>query len=141
MSNPSPQAVINHMLKNDRFSAWLGIEVLECMEGSCKISMTVRDEMLNGFDIAHGGITFAFADSALAIASNSYNKLSMALETAMSFTAQVKSGDKITAHAAEVSRTNRIAVYNILITNQDRETVALFKGTVYRTSKTLLEYE
>ena len=135
----SLEAVINYLLENDKFSAWLGIEVLEVGPGSCKISMTVRDEMMNGFNIAHGGIAFSFADSALAIASNGYNKLSVALETSMSFTKPVKSGDKLTATATEVSLTNKIGVYNILITNQDSQTVGLFKGTVYRTSKTLLE--
>ena len=100
--------------------------------------MTIRDEMLNGFDIGHGGITFAFADSALAVASNSYNKLSVALETSMSFTAPVKSGDQIIAEATEMSRTNKIGVYNIIITNQDLVTVGVFKGTVYRTSKSLV---
>jgi acyl-CoA thioesterase len=136
---PSIEAVINHLLKNDRFSEWLGIEVLEFAEGSCKISMTVRDEMMNGFNIAHGGIAFSFADSALAIASNGYNKLSVALETSMSFTAPVKTGDKLTATATEISLTNKIGVYQILVANQDQVTVGLFKGTVYRTSKTLLE--
>jgi acyl-CoA thioesterase len=138
MNNPSPEAVIAHLLKNDRFSAWLGVEVLSFSEGACKISMTIRDEMLNGFDIGHGGITFAFADSALAVASNSYNKLSVALETSMSFTAPVKSGDQIIAEATEMSRTNKIGVYNIIITNQDLVTVGVFKGTVYRTSKSLV---
>ena len=136
---PSIESVISHMLKNDRFSAWLGIEVLEVAQGSCKISMRVRDEMMNGFNIAHGGIAFSFADSALAIASNGYNKLSVALETSMSFTAPVKSGDKLTATATEISLTNKIGVYHILITNQEEVTVGSFKGTVYRTSKTLLE--
>jgi len=139
MTTPSIEAVIGHMLKNDRFSAWLGIELLELDSGSCKISMTVRGEMMNGFDIAHGGIAFSFADSALAIASNGYNKLSVALETSMSFTAPVRSGDKLTATATEISLTNRIGVYHILIANQDQVTVGWFKGTVYRTSKTLLE--
>jgi acyl-CoA thioesterase len=129
------------MLKNDRFSAWLGVEVLEFEPGGCKISMVVRDEMMNGFDIAHGGITFSFADSALAIASNGYNRLSVALETAMSFTAQVRSGDRLTAVATEISKSNKIGVYNIVITNQQQVTVGLFKGTVYRTSKTLLDDE
>ena len=138
MNNPSPEAVIAHLLKNDRFSAWLGVEVLAFSEGACKISMTIRDEMLNGFDIGHGGITFAFADSALAVASNSYNKLSVALETSMSFTAPVKSGDQIIAEATEMSRSNKIGVYNIIITNQDLVTVGVFKGTVYRTSKSLV---
>lgn len=127
------------MLENDRFSAWLGIEVLEFAQGSCKICMTIREEMMNGFNIAHGGIAFSFADSALAIASNGYNKLSVALETSMSFTAPVKTGDKLTATATEISLTNKIGVYQIVVTNQDRVTVGLFKGTVYRTSKTLLE--
>ena len=136
---PTNEAVITHMLKKDRFSAWLGIEVLEFAEGSCKIQMTVRDEMMNGFNIAHGGIAFSFADSALAIASNGYNKLSVALETSMSFTAPVKSGDKLTATAREISLTNRIGVYQILIANQEGATVGMFKGTVYRTSKSLLE--
>ena len=141
MSSPAPNVVIDHLLKNDRFSAWLGIEVLEFALGSCKIQMTIRDEMLNGFDIAHGGVTFAFADSALAIASNGYNKLSVALETSMSFSAPSKAGDRLTAVAEEISLTNKIGVYNIRITNQEQVTVGLFKGTVYRTSKTLLNHE
>ena len=67
MSEHSVQAVIDHLLENDRFSAWLGIEVIEFEKGSCKICMKIREEMLNGFDIVHGGVTFAFADSALAL--------------------------------------------------------------------------
>ena len=140
MSEHSVQAVIDHLLENDRFSAWLGIEVISLGKGSCTISMKIREEMLNGFDIVHGGVTFAFADSALAVASNGYNQLSVALETSMSFSAPVKIGDQLFAKAEEISRTNRIGVYNILITNQNQDTVGLFKGTVYRTSKTLLEH-
>ena len=138
MTKISAKEVIDHLLSNDRFSAWLGIEVLALSEGTCKISMVIRDEMLNGFDIVHGGITFAFADSALAISSNGYNKISVALETSMSFTAPVKAGDQLTAEAMEISRTNKIGVYHIIITNQDRVTVGIFKGTVYRTSKSLI---
>ena len=138
MTKPTTKAVIDHLLSNDRFSAWLGIELLEFAEGTCKISMVIRDEMLNGFDIVHGGVTFAFADSALAVASNGYNQLSVALETSMSFTSPAKKGDTLIAEATEISRTNKIGVYNIHITNQDQVTVGQFKGTVYRTSKTLL---
>ncbi|TDI68196.1 MAG: hotdog fold thioesterase [Bacteroidetes bacterium] len=140
MTKISAKEVIDHLLSNDRFSAWLGIEVLALSEGTCKISMVIRDEMLNGFDIVHGGITFAFADSALAISSNGYNKISVALETSMSFTAPVKAGDQLTAEAMEISRTNKIGVYHIIITNQDQVTVGIFKGTVYRTSKSLINY-
>ena len=139
MTKSSTKEVIDYLLSNDRFSAWLGIEVLALSEGTCKISMVIRDEMLNDFDIVHGGVTFAFADSALAIASNGYNKLSVALETSMSFTAPVKAGDQLTAEASEISRTNKIGVYHIIITNQDQVTVGVFKGTVYRTSKSLIK--
>jgi len=139
MTKSSTKEVIDYLLSNDRFIAWLGIEVLALSEGTCKISMVIRDEMLNGFDIVHGGVTFAFADSALAIASNGYNKLSVALETSMSFTAPVKAGDQLTAEASEISRTNKIGVYHIIITNQDQVTVGVFKGTVYRTSKSLIK--
>lgn len=138
MTKPTTKTVIDYLLSKDRFSAWLGIELLEFAEGTCKISMVIRDEMLNGFDIVHGGVTFAFADSALAVASNGYNQLSVALETSMSFTSPAKIGDTLIAEANEISRTNKIGVYNIHITNQDQVTVGLFKGTVYRTSKTLL---
>lgn len=141
MSNPSPKAIIDHLLKNDRFSAWLGIELVEFELGSCTIAMTIRDEMLNGFKIAHGGVTFAFADSALAIASNGYNKISLALETSMSFTAMAKPGDRLTARAKEVNKSNRIAVYSIEIVNQDEVTIGLFKGTVYRTNRNLIDHD
>jgi len=138
MAKPTTKEVIDYLLSKDRFSAWLGIELLEFAKGTCKISMVIRDEMLNGFDIVHGGVTFAFADSALAVASNGYNQLSVALETSMSFTAPARIGDTLIAEANEISRTNKIGVYTIRITNQDQVTVGLFKGTVYRTSKTLL---
>ena len=127
--------VIDKMYNNDPFSLWLGIERLEEREGFCKLQMTIRKEMLNGFAIAHGGITYSLADSCLAFASNSHGRMSVSVETSISHTAQLKEGDVITATAEEVSLTNKIAIYNINITNQENKTVALFKGTVYRTSK------
>ena len=127
--------VIDKMYNNDPFSLWLGIERLEEHEGFCKLQMTIRKEMLNGFAIAHGGITYSLADSCLAFASNSHGRMSVSVETSISHTAQLKEGDVITAIAEEVSLTNKIAIYNINITNQENKTVALFKGTVYRTSK------
>ena len=63
--------VVDKMINGDAFSQWLGIEVLEITEGSCKLKMTVRKEMTNGFNIAHGGISYSLADSALAFAANS----------------------------------------------------------------------
>ena len=74
--NQLAQTVINHLLETDLFSKWLGIEVLEIKEGYSKITMTIRDEMINGFGIVHGGVTFSLADSAFAFACNSRNNLS-----------------------------------------------------------------
>ena len=123
------------MFKGDAFSKWLGIEVVEVKEGFCELKMVVREEMTNGFKIAHGGITYSLADSALAFASNSHGRKSVSIETSISHTKQCLVGDVITAKAIEKSISNKIAIYEITITNQKEETVALFKGTVYRTSK------
>lgn len=131
----SPNEIVNQMMDKDYFSQWLGITVLEVGEGTCKLQMTVRKEMLNGFGIAHGGITYSFADSALAFASNSQGQKAVSVETSISHTQSLKEGDTIIAEAKEEHRSNKIAVYSIKV-SKDGETVALFKGTVYRTSKT-----
>lgn len=131
--------VVEQMLKNDLFSRWLGIEPLKIETGHCILQMTVRKEMLNGFSIAHGGITYSLADSALAFASNSHGRKSVSVETGISHVEPVKEGDVLTADAAEVSLSNKIAVYHISIKNQQDKIVALFKGTVYRTGKQWFE--
>lgn len=123
------------MYDNDWFSQWLGIERVKIESGSCVLRMTIRKEMLNGFGIAHGGITYSLADSALAFASNSHGRMSVSVETSISHTEQLFEGDVITATAEEMSLSNKIAIYNITVKNQKNEIVALFKGTVYRTGK------
>ena len=127
--------VVDKMMSADWFSQWLGIEVLEVGSGTCKLRMTVRKEMLNGFSIAHGGITYSLADSALAFASNSHGRKAVSVETNISHTVAVKEGDTLTAIAEEISLSDKIGIYHITVTNQNDKTVALFKGTVYRTSK------
>ena len=127
--------VVDMMFNNDPFSQWLCIERIEDDKGKSVLRMKIRNEMLNGFDIAHGGITYALADSCLAFASNSHGRMSVSVETSISHTQPLKEGDVITATAEEVSLTNKIGVYHIKVTNQDDKTVALFKGTVYRTEK------
>lgn len=129
------QKVVNHMMEHDRFSQWLGIKCLVMEAGKSVIQMQVREEMLNGFGLIHGGIAFSLADSALAFASNAYGRLSVALECSISYPAPVNNGDTLTATAEELSLTNRIGVYQITISNQQGVKVAFFKGTVYRTSK------
>lgn len=123
------------MMAKDFFSQWLGIEVLEINEGHCKLKLTVRKDMLNGFGIAHGGITYCMADSALAFASNSYGNQCVSIETSISHTAKVKEGDVLTAEAKELNRGHKIAIYEVNILNQDEKNVGLFKGTVFNTEK------
>lgn len=127
--------VVDQMFENDLFSQWLGIERLVVAQGKSVLKMTVRNEMVNGFGIVHGGVTFSLADSALAFASNAYGRLSVALECSISYPVAVNVGDVITASADEISLTNKTGVYLITVTNQKNQKVAFFKGTVFRTSK------
>ena len=127
--------IIDQMFNNDPFSKWLGIERMEESPGYCVLQMTVRQEMLNGFSVAHGGITYSLADSALAFATNAHGIQSMSIETSISHTKPVLEADILTAKTKEISLTKRVGIYQIDITNQNNEIVALFKGTVYRTGK------
>ena len=129
------EKIVDTMYQNDAFSQWLGIEVVEAKDGYCKLNMTVRKEMLNGFQIAHGGIAYSLADSALAFASNSHGRKSLSVETSISHTVSVKEGNVLTAATEKLSLSDKIGVYLITITNQNNQEVAYFKGTVYRTSK------
>ena len=133
MSNP--QKIVNKMFDQDAFSQWLGIEIIDVSEGFSQLKMTVRKEMLNGFQIAHGGIAYSLADSALAFASNSHGRKSLSVETSISHTVSVKEEDVLTVTTKELSLSDKIGVYLITIINQSNEDVAYFKGTVYRTSK------
>lgn len=126
------------MMEHDKFSQWLGIIVLEIKEGYSKIQMTVREEMLNGFGIVHGGIAFSLADSAFAFACNNRNNLSVALDTSINFTKPTYPGDILTAEAKEVHNGRSTGLYHITITNQNNETVAHFKGNCFRTGKPLI---
>lgn len=130
--------ILKHMLKNDRFSAWLGVEVDAIGPGHCTLHFTVREEMLNGFGTLHGGVSYAAADSALAFASNSHGRLSVALSCTMDYMVAGRAGDVLTCTAVEESLQNAVAVYAIKVTNQRGKVMGLFKGTVYRTKKDIL---
>jgi acyl-CoA thioesterase len=130
--------VVDTMFTNDYFSQWLGIERVKVEPGRCILKMQIRKEMLNGFSIAHGGIAYSFADSALAFASNSHGRKSLSIETSISHTMSLQEGDTILATAKEISLSNKLGIYYITIT-KDGTTVALFRGTVYRTSKEWFE--
>ena len=125
------------MMKHDLFSQWLGVEVLEVSEGSSRIRMEVRQEMINGFGIVHGGIAFALADSAFAFACNNRNNLSVALDTSINFLKPVAVGDNLEATAREIHNGRSTGLYQVEIRNQNKDVVALFKGTCFRTGKPL----
>ena len=130
--------VVEKLLSADKFSQWLGIEMIDSAFGYSKIKMTVREEMINGFGIAHGGIAFSFADSAFAFACNSNGKITVALDVSISFPKAIKVGDILIAEAKQVNKTNRTGLYLIEVKNAQDELVALFKGTCFRTEKDLM---
>jgi acyl-CoA thioesterase len=131
-------SVVDHMMENDFFSQWMQVKVLEIKEGYSKIQMTIRKEMVNGFGIVHGGLPFSLADSAFAFACNNRNNLSVALDVTITFTKAVKVGDVLTAEAKEFHNGRSTGVYVITVSNQRDEQIALFKGTCFRTGKTLV---
>ncbi len=135
---PTANEVVTHMMQHDLFSQWLGIEVLDVNDGYSKIKMTVRPEMINGFGIVHGGIAFSLSDSAFAFACNNRNNLSVALDTSINFTKPVHVGDVLVAEAKELHNGKSTGLYHITVTNQRDHVVALFKGTCFRTNKTLV---
>ena len=131
-------AVVDKMMQEDAFSRWLGIEVLEVREGYSRLRMTLRDEMLNGFGVIHGGIAFSLADSAFAFACNNRNNLSVALDTSITFTKSTQPGDVLIAEAKELHHGRSTGLYLVTIINNRGEKVALFKGICFRTGKTLV---
>ena len=113
-----PQQVFEKMFKDDTYSQWLGIRLLEVAEGTAHLQMTVRSDMLNGFGVAHGGITYGLADSAFAFACNSFNRLSLSIETSITHAAAVRPGDILTAEAQLVTQSNKIGTFSVLVKNQ-----------------------
>lgn len=136
MSNSeSARQIVDLMYNNDPMSQWLGIERLLDEPGRSVLRLTVRKEMLNGFAIAHGSITYALADSALAFASNAHGTKAVSVETSISHLKPVHKGDVLETEVEEVSLTQRTGIYLIYVKNQHGVRVALFKGVVHRTDK------
>ena len=127
--------VVDQMMENDFYSQWLGVQRLEEDAGKCTLQMTVRREMLNGFGILHGAVSFGLADSALAFACNSHGRQAVSIETSISHTKAVKEGETLIAYAEEEHLSHKIGIYKVVVKNATGIIVALFKGTVYRTSK------
>ncbi len=139
MNNTSK--ILETMLENDHYSKWMGIVVDEYREGYCRVHYTIRKEMLNGFGIAHGGNLFSAADSAFAFACNSHGRISVALDVHISFMKPGKEGDIVSIEAKEIYTGNKTSFYDITLTNEAGEILAVFKGTAYRTSKYVVSNE
>ena len=134
-----PYEIARYMLKQDEFSKWMGIRLVDIREKYCLLEMPIRKEMINGLKTVHGGITFSLADSALAFSSNNTNDASVALNCLINFTKAVREGDTIFAESTLVSDTRKTGIYDIKITNQNKELVAKFTGTVYKIGKQVTE--
>jgi acyl-CoA thioesterase len=128
-------AVVRHMLAHDVFSQWLGVEILEVTPARVTLRMAVRQDMTNGFGVCHGGVTFAFADSALAFASNTGGKVTVSIENSMTYPAAVRVGDLLLADAEQEASSQRLAYYRVRVTRGDGAVVALFRGTVFQTDR------
>lgn len=127
----TPKEIVDLMMRADAFSHWLGIKVISIDKGLCSLSCEVNSDMLNGFHIAHGGITYSLADSCLAFASNSHGMQCVSIETSISHIKKVLVDEKLTATSREISRNKKTGIYEVSVRNQNEELVAIFKGTVY----------
>lgn len=128
-------AIARHMLAHDVFSRWLGVEILHVEPARVTLRMAVRQDMTNGFGVCHGGVTFAFADSALAFASNTGGKVTVSIENSMTYPAAVRVGDLLLAEAEREANSQRVAYYRVRVTREDGAVVALFRGTVFQTER------
>ncbi|MDY0745935.1 hydroxyphenylacetyl-CoA thioesterase PaaI [Paucibacter sp. R3-3] len=126
------EAVRDGMYANDRASKMMGMEIASISPGGATLMMTVREDMLNGVDICHGGLITTLADSAFAFACNSYNELTVASGFSVDIVAPGRLGDRLTAVATEVALAGRTGVYDITVRNQRDELVAVFRGKSYR---------
>ena len=122
----TPSQIVYTMLEKDAFSQWLGITINKIELGTCILSCQVKEEMLNGFQILHGGISYSIADSALAFASNSYGNKCVSIETSISHTRPAKIGDFLTATCKEINRGKTIGIYEVAVTDQDQKLIAIF---------------
>lgn len=127
-----PKDIVSKMMQDDQMSQWLGIKIKSFTKGNVICSMVVRPEMVNGFNIAHGGITYSLADSALAFSVNAFGLHAVSIETSISHHKPVRINDKLHTSTEVFSLTNKIGVLQTKITNQDNILVATFKGTIYR---------
>lgn len=126
----TPVDIYKRMMEKDAFSHLLGMELLHIDAGACTLQLVIHEEMLNGFQIAHGGITYSLSDSALAFAANAHGQKCVSIETSISHLKPLQMGDRLIAECLEINRGKSIALYAVNCKNQNDELVSVFKGTV-----------
>lgn len=122
------------MLSQDAYSQWLGIQILESKVGRVKLAMTIRKEMLNSMNYAHGGISYSLADTAFGFTSNTHGKYAVSIETSINHIEALEEGDELIAECV-IEKVNNKLGFNVVEVKRGDELVALFKGVVYRTQK------
>ena len=122
------------MLSQDAFSQWMGIEILESRVGRVKIGMTIREDMLNSMNYAHGGVSYSLADTAFGFTSNTHGKYAVSIETSINHIEALEAGDELVAECV-IEKVNNKLGFNVVEVKRGDELVALFKGVVYRTQK------
>lgn len=131
----TPREIVDRMMQTDAFSQGLGIQIQQIDFGTCTLSCTVTENMVNGFNIAHGGITYSLADSAVAFAANSHGQQCVSIETSIAHIKPAHTGDVLTATCTEIQLGKSIARYEAKVYNQHNNLIASFTGTVFRTEK------
>lgn len=134
MIQPSSQDIVRYMMSRDAFSKWLGILVDDVRPGYCKVSMTVRAEMVNGFGIAHGGIAYSLADSALAFAANASGQMAKTVHLSCHYVRALYAGDLIHAEATESDRSKRFSYMDIILT-RGIDRIASLQGMAFLSDK------
>lgn len=136
-STQTPFQIVRDLLNNDPFSQWMDIQILEADPGRCTVQCVVSKQMLNGFNVVHGGIIFSLADTALAFSAATTGRVALALDNSISYTKKARFGDTLTARSEVLNLTHRTGLFDIKIKNQDSKIIAVMKGTVYRTEDVL----
>ena len=128
------EKIPHKMLSLDPFSQWLGIEILECEIGRCRLGMTVKKQMLNSMGKAYGGISYALADTAFGFTANTHGKYAVSIETSINHIEALNEGDYLVAESV-IEKVNNKLGFNVVEVKRGDELVARFKGVVYRTQK------
>jgi len=123
---------VRNFFKNDRFADHVGIELLDVSEGRAKAKMKIKEHHLNGVNIAHGGAIFSLADLVFAVASNSHGTVALSINVSISYLKASVAGQILTAEAKEVSLNPKLATYEVRVTDETDDIIAIFLGTVYK---------